>query len=162
VGYRVDERFGGETVTKTAAGRTGDVEGSFVVAGDTVTDTEVIADLTSLRSDRTARDSALRTKGLETERFPEARFTLTEPIDLAGTPEQGASIEAVAIGTLELHGEERDVQLPIEACWTGPTIRLSGSAPIMFADYGIEQIETPIVETADHGVLEFELVFTPA
>lgn len=162
VGYRVEEQFGGETVTKTAAGRTSDVEGSLVVGGDAVTDASVVAQLDALRSDRTARDTALRTKGLETNRFPEARFTLTEPIPLGGLPDRGASVDAEATGTLELHGVEREVVVPIEACWTGPTIRLSGSAPIVFADYGMAPIETPIVKTADHGELEFELVLTPA
>ena len=162
VGYRVDERFGGETLTKTATGRTGDIEGSLVVDGATVRDTTVVAQLDTLRSDRTARDSALRTKGLETSRFPEARFTLTEPIALAADPSRGASIDAVATGTLELHGQQRAVRVPIEACWTGPTIQLSGSAPIVLADFGIDQIQTPIVDIADHGELEFELIFTPS
>ena len=52
--------------------------------------------------------------------------------------------------------------MPVEACWTGATIRVSGSAPIVLADYGIDQVETPIVEIDDHGSLEFELTFVPA
>jgi polyisoprenoid-binding protein YceI len=162
VGYRIEERFGGETVTKTAVGRSGSVEGQVVVEQQAVTDVSVVAQLDELRSDRTARDTALHTKGLETDLFPEARFTLTEPIPLRSLPDRGATIDASATGVLELHGRERAIELPIEACWTGPTIRLSGSAPIVLADYGMEQIETPIVEIADHGELEFELVLTPA
>jgi polyisoprenoid-binding protein YceI len=161
VGYRVDEQFGGETVTKTAVGRTSDVDGTMVVTREGVSEVAVVAHLASLRSDRTARDTALHTKGLETDTFPDARFTLTEPVDLTELPARGTPIDAVATGTLELHGEEHEVAVPIEACWTGPTIRLSGSTPIVFADYGMERIETPIVSTADHGVMELELVFEP-
>ena len=68
----------------------------------------------------------------------------------------------MATGTLELHGQTKTVEIPIDACWTGPTIRLSGRAPILFSDYGIDPIHTPIVDIADHGDLELRLVFTPA
>jgi hypothetical protein len=51
--------------------------------------------------------------------------------------------------------------VPIEACWTGPTIRMSGSLPVVLADYDIPPVETPIVEIDDHGELEFELTFVP-
>jgi polyisoprenoid-binding protein YceI len=161
VGYRVDERFGGATVEKAATGRTGDVEGSLEVTEDAVTAAEVTAHLGGLQSNRTARDTALHTQGLETDEFPDATFTLTEPIPLRPLPEQGEALHAVATGTLELHGQEQAVEIPIDACWTGPTIRLSGSAPILLSDYGIEQIHTPIVDIADHGQLELTLVFTP-
>lgn len=161
VGYRIDERFGGETISKEAAGRTGDIEGDLAIDGSTVTDASIVAQLDSLTSNRTARDTALRTKGLETETFPEAKFTLAEAIELPDVAEVGVPTEANATGTLELHGTERDVIIPIDACWTGPTIRLSGSAPIILADYGIPQIETPIVDIDDRGELEFELTFVP-
>jgi polyisoprenoid-binding protein YceI len=160
VGYRIDERFGGETISKEAAGRTGDVTGSLSSDGTTVTEATVVAQLGSLQSNRTARDTALRTKGLETDTFPEARFTLTEPIPLEA-PAAGQAVEANAAGTLELHGTERDVVVPVEACWTGPTIRMSGSLPVVLADYGIPQVETPIVDIEDRGELEFELTFVP-
>ena len=61
-----------------------------------------------------------------------------------------------------LHGETKAIEVPVEACWAGATIRVSGSAPIVLADYGIDQVETPIVEIDDHGSLEFELTFVPA
>jgi polyisoprenoid-binding protein YceI len=162
VGYRIDERFGGETVTKTATGRTSQVEGSLVIDGDQVTDTSIVANLATLSSNRTARDTAMRVKGLETDQFPDAEFTLTAPITLSPSPTVGVPVDATATGTLTLHGEENEVDVPIEACWTGLTIKLSGSAPIVLADYGIEQVQTPIVDIADHGELEFELVLTPA
>ena len=160
VGYRIEERFGGETISKEAVGRTGEVEGTLASDGTAVTEASVVAQLTSLQSNRTARDTALRTKGLETDTFPEARFTLTEPIVL-DPPEVGVPVQADATGTLELHGTEREVVVPIEACWTGPTIRMSGSLPVVLADYGIPLVETPIVEIDDHGELELELTFVP-
>ena len=47
------------------------------------------ADLTTLASDRTARDTKMTTDGLETDDFPEASFTMSEDATLPGTAGQG-------------------------------------------------------------------------
>ena len=75
VGYRIEELFGGETIKKTAVGRTPDVTGSMTVDASTISDVSIEADLTTLASDRTARDTKMTTDGLETDEFPEATFT---------------------------------------------------------------------------------------
>ena len=75
---------------------------------------------------------------------------------------KGDAVKATVSGELELHGETKAVEVPVEACWTGATIRVTGSAPVVLADYGIDQVETPIVEIDDHGSFEFELTFVPA
>lgn len=161
VGYRMDETFAGETITKEAAGRTPEVEGRIEIDGDRVTSARVVAQLDALRSDRTARDSALRTRGLETDRFPEATFTLTEAIGLGADPARGEAVATTAVGTLDLHGVSRPVEIALEACWTGPSIRLSGATDLVLADHGIEPISSAIVEIAEEGVLELELTLEP-
>ena len=70
VGYRIQELFGGETIKKTAVGRTPDVTGSMTVAGTSISEVTIEADMTTLASDRTARDTKMTTDGLETERLP--------------------------------------------------------------------------------------------
>lgn len=162
VGYRIEELFGGETIKKTAVGRTADVSGTMTVDGSAISDVTIDADLSTLASGRTARDSKMRTDGLETDEFPDAAFTSTEPATIPAAPATGRAVKATVTGDLELHGETRSVRVPVEACWTGTTIRVSGSAPVVLADYGIEQVETPIVEIDDHGSFEFELTFVPA
>ena len=105
----------------------------------------------------------MTTDGLETDDFPEASFTMSRATaTLPAPPAKGRAVKATVPGDLELHGETKAVDVPVEACWTGATIRVSGSAPIVLADYGIDQVETPIVEIDDHGSLEFELTFVPA
>lgn len=163
VGYRVDEVFAGDTVTVTATGRTPAVEGSLTVEGDEVTAADLTADMTQLASDQERRDSALATRGIETAEFPEATFTLTEPVALPAAPERGADVEATAVGDLTLHGVTQPVEIAVEARWDGPTISIAGSAPVAFADYDIDVIDIPgFVRTSDNGTLEFQLVFAPA
>lgn len=162
VGYRAKELFAGETVTKTATGRTAEVTGELTVAGGQVTTAQVTADLSALESDQERRDAALRTRGLETEQFPEATFVLDEPIAL-GDPAEGKEVTASASGTLTLHGTAKPVDIDLQARWDGATITVAGSAPIVFADHDIDVIEIPgFVTTEDNGTLELQLVFQPA
>lgn len=162
VGYRVDELFAGETISKTAAGRTPAVTGQVVIADGSVTEATFTADVTKLTSDKSQRDAAIGSRGLQTERFPEATFTLTEPIQLSD-PVEGQEVSVEATGNLTLHGVTKPVTLDLTAKWTGSAITVAGSAPIAFADYGMDVIEIPgFVTTEDHGTLELQLVLEPA
>jgi len=163
VGYRVDELFAGDTLSVTATGRTPAVEGTLTVDGTTVTAAELTADVTQLASDQARRDAALATRGLETDQFPEATFTLTEPLELPSPPERDAPVTATAAGELTLHGVAAPVEVQVEARWDGPTISVAGSTPITFADHGMEPIDIPgFVRTEGTGTMELQLVFVPA
>ena len=163
VGYRVRELFAAATVKRTATGRTPTVRGTMSVSGRTISSAQVSADLTGLTSDQARRDSAIRERGLETSRFPEATFTLTAPITLASTPARGTSYRVTATGDLTLHGVTRSVAVPLEARWNGSSISVAGSAPVVFGDYAIATPNVPgLVETEDRGTLELQLLFVPA
>ena len=163
VGYRIQELFGGQTIEKTATGRTPAVEGTVVIDATSVTDATFTADLTQLASDEARRDAAVGSRGLETETFPEATFTLTAPIDLPGTVNMDEEIAVSATGDLTLHGVTKPVTLELTAKWVGDAITVAGSAPIVLADFGMETIEIPaFVTVADNGVLELQLVLQPA
>lgn len=159
VGYRIQELFAGETVEKTAVGRSPAVEGTMVVEGTTVTAVDVTADLAQLSSDSDRRDAQVRTRGIETDRFPEATFVLTEPLDLGGEPTVGEAITATARGELTLHGVTRPVEVALEARWNGEVVDVVGSLPIVLADHGIEAIDNGFVAIADEGEMELQLTF---
>ena len=65
-----------------ATGRTNNVTASMTIDGTTVSDVTVTADLRDLTSDNSFRDGRIRSDGLESDQFPEAKFVLTEPITL--------------------------------------------------------------------------------
>ena len=162
VGYRIDELFGGQTVKKTAAGRTPAVTGTVVIEGSTIESATFTADVTKLASDDPRRDGALGSRGLQTETFPEATFTLTEPIELSAAPTEGEEITVSATGDLTLHGTTKPVTLDLTAKWSGSAITVAGSAPIVLADFGMEAIDIAnVVTTDDHGILELQLVLQP-
>ena len=155
VGYRVREEFASIGV-KDAVGRTPDVSGSVDVEGDTITAAKLDADLSTLVSDEARRDDALRERGIETDRFPTASFELTEPVELSRT-------KTTTPGTLTLHGETQPIEVTLRSQRIGDsTIELAGSAPIAFADFGIEPPSVAgVVTVEDHGVLEFKIRLRP-
>lgn len=158
-GYRIQELFGGETVKKTATGRTPAVEGTLTVAGDRITAVVITADLTQLESGESRRDSSQRNGGLQTATFPTATFTLTEPITLPAAPAEGQTVEVDAVGDLTLHGVTRQVTIPLQASFTGGRINVAGGAPIVLADFQIEPPDTPFVRVDDNGEFEVQLAF---
>ena len=88
VGYRVDEVLFGQSAE--AVGRTEDVTGSLSVAGTSITEAELTADMTTVTSDEDRRDEQFNDRIMETATFPTATFALTEPIELGSRPEKRA------------------------------------------------------------------------
>ena len=152
VGYRVNEEYLGIGV-RTAVGRTSAVTGSLTVDGDLVETADLTADMRQVRSDQARRDDTLRYRGIETDRYPTARFTLTAPLAIAAR-------ERHARGTLTLHGRRAAIDVGVRGQRVaGGRLELVGSAPIEFARFGIQPPSVAgIVTVRDHGVLEFHLV----
>ena len=162
VGYRVQEELASIGAT-TAVGRTPEVTGSLTISGTTVTAVEVTADLTALQSDERNRDRQLNRQGIETGTFPTATFVLTSPIELGSIPADGTAIEAVATGDLTLHGVTNSVQVALQAKLSGDTIIVTGSLPIVFADYDIAKPTSfNVLTIADEGIMELQLFFSRA
>lgn len=156
VGYRVREEFASIGVAD-AVGRTGDVTGTAEVDGNRITAAELEADMTTLVSDESRRDDALRERGIETARFPQAQFSLTEPV---GLTRRNQTVR----GELTLHGETQTIAVRVSAQrLDGDTIELAGSAPIAFGDFAIEPPSVAgVVTVEDEGTLEFKLRLRPA
>jgi polyisoprenoid-binding protein YceI len=159
VGYRVREQLAILPAPSDAVGRTTAVDGELDISGLEITKVDVTADLTQLTSDRSQRDERIHTIGLETNAFPEARFTLTEPIAFQAQPANGETISAGATGDLALHGVTNQVCVPVQATLTGDTIRVLGSVDVVIADYGMEAPNFGFVSTEDNGTIEFQLDF---
>jgi polyisoprenoid-binding protein YceI len=142
-------------------GRTSGLEGGLLIAGTTISDVSIVADMTQLQSDSSRRDGALENRGLETATFPSASFELIDPIDLGSRPAEGDTITATASGALTLHGETLPIELPIEGQLVdADTIVVVGSVDIAFADWGIEApVGLSVLSIADIGTIEMQLTF---
>ena len=160
VGYRIQEQLA-NVGGNTAVGRTPNATGTLTLQGSTITAATISADLTELKSDDDRRDGQLSRQGLQTSQFPTATFTLTSPIDLGSVPADGQTITATAHGQLTLHGQTRDVDIPISAKRSGFVVVVSGSWPIVLADYGIPKPNSfAVLSIADQGTMEFQIFFS--
>ncbi len=164
VGYRIGEELA-NIGTATAVGRTSDIIATLEFDGSEIMSVVIEADLRTLRSDQSFRDSALRTRGLESDTYPFATFTLTESIPIADLP---ASAEVVRVecvrGTLELHGVTNEVCIALEGQLVdGELVVVVGSTEIALADY---EIEPPtgfrVLSIEEVGLMEFQIVFERA
>lgn len=127
----------------TAVGRTPAVSGGIELDGITLSEATFTADLTELVSDESRRDDAIQ-RALETATFPEATFTLTEPVDLT------------------VHGVTRPVEVPLQVSLTGGAAVVTGSFDVAFADYGVNVPTAPVVlSVEDSGVVGLQLFLSP-
>jgi polyisoprenoid-binding protein YceI len=163
VGYRVREQLASLGSPNEAVGRSNAVTGTMEVAGDTVEQVRIEADLTQLTSDEGRRDNAIRQRGLESARYPTATLELAEPIQLASTPVQGQDIRGQGTGRLTVHGVTREVDLDLTGRWSGSTIQVVGQLPVKMTDYQIEPPRFgPVVSIEDSLAVDFNLVFERA
>lgn len=160
VGYRVTEKLFANISETEATGRTDNVEASMTIDGTTVKDVTVTADLRDLTSDNSFRDGRIKSEGLESDEFPEAKFVLTQPITLSAVPAAGETINTEAVGEFTLHGVTKSVTIPLEGRWDGKQVQVVGSLAISFDDYGVSAPSAPAVASVDdHGEMELQLFF---
>jgi len=157
-GYRIKELLFGQSAE--AVGRTGNVDGALTLSGTKVETADISIDLASVTSDRSQRDNQFRNRIMNVTQYPTATFKLTQPIDLATLPADGATISVPATGDLTLHGTTKTVTTTLSAKRTGGTIEVNGTIPVVFADYGIPNPSLGPAQTEDHGEIEFLIAFT--
>ena len=160
-GYQVKEQFAG-IGGHTAVGRTPKVNGSMTLTGGSVSDVQITADLSALKSDDARRDGELGDLGIQTNTFPSAVFKTTQPVVLT-LPAEGKIVSVTANGTLTLHGVTKPIQIALEAQRQGGIVAVSGSTNLVFADYGFQgPTSLVVVSVEDHGIMEMHLLFTHA
>jgi polyisoprenoid-binding protein YceI len=152
-GYRVKEVLFGQSTE--AVGRTSTVTGTMTIANETVTQGSFSVDLRTVTSDESQRDRQFQGPIMHTSQFPMATFELTSPIDLGTLPADKVQVTYQATGKFTLHGTTKSVQIPLTARRNGANIEVSGTIPVVFADYGIANPSNSAAKTEDNGVVEF-------
>ena len=159
-GYRFDEELVG-IGGNTAVGRTPDVSGTMTVADGAVAGVDVEVDLTTLDSDSDRRDGALRSRGLESDRFPTATFRLTDRVPLPAGLTDGERATVAPTGELTIHGVTNEAAVELQAELQGDTAVVVGRAPITLADYGIDPpTGLSVLSISGDGTFEFQLFFS--
>ncbi len=158
VGYRVNEVLAGQN--NIAVGRTGDISGTMTIKGTTVTAASFTVAMDTIKSDESERDVQFNGRIMDTAAYPTGTLTLTAPISLSPLPAEGVIRRYHATADLTLHGHTRSVTFTLEAERADGEIDVSGSIPILFADWDISNPSfAPFVTTQNHGELEFLIRF---
>jgi polyisoprenoid-binding protein YceI len=155
-GYRVKEILFGQSAE--AVGRTSSVTGQIVVDGATVSSGSFEVDMTSVTSNESRRDNQFRGRIMDVANHPTSTFVLSQPIDLAPLPADGQEVTVKATGKLTLRGATKTVTVDLTAQRTASSIRVAGTVPIVFSEWGIPNPTAGPAQTENHGVMEFLLV----
>jgi polyisoprenoid-binding protein YceI len=155
--YRVNESING--FDTTAVGETNHISGSLTIDVNRVRGAGLTVDMTTFHSPESRRDGQFNGRVMNVKTFPTATFNITQPIQLPTVPAEGKTVEATATGDLTLRGTTKPVTFVLQATIKNGRIGIIGTIPILFADYGIPNPSAGTVTTADHGELEFIVVF---
>lgn len=150
-GYRLAEVLSGEQFT--VVGRTDQVTGAVVIADGMLTGARVVVDADSISTDEAARDAYFR-RALDTSTYPQAVFTLTEPVDVSAVAWSPDAVTLVAIGTLELHGVTRRVTADLQVQRTADGVEVVGEVPVTLTDFDLPAPDLGWVTVQPAGVVE--------
>ncbi len=114
------------------------------------------------------RDSNILTHFFEATRFPLARFEL-ENVDPELLPPAGGSRSLTVTGTLELHGSQFTLPVPIRVSREASGFRVQSSGPLLInaADFGMERQIQVLKAVCGHETLsatipiQVDLLFVP-
>lgn len=158
-GFRVDEVLN-SIGDFTAVGRTADVAGSIELSNTALVAATVEVTMSTLRTDNSFRDGRIY-GALNTSEYPKATFTLAEPVELPAGMADGEPFSGSAEGDLTIKGITNRVTFDLQAQLVGDIIVAVGSSDVVFSDYGVTAPTAPVVVSVeDHGIMEFQLLFT--
>jgi polyisoprenoid-binding protein YceI len=161
VGYRVNEVLAGQN--NVAVGRTSDISGSMTIRSGSVTAASFTVRMATIKSDQSQRDAQFNGRIMDTSAYQTGTLTLTQPIALGSLPAGGVIRTYHATANLTLHGRTSPVTFTLQAERTSAGAEVSGSIPIVFADWGISNPSfSGFVTTQNHGLLEFLIRFSHA
>jgi polyisoprenoid-binding protein YceI len=155
-GFRVQVTEVG--TAKDSVGRTKAVAGNIAISANRVTSARFRVDLSTVKVAGKAAPQFV--SSLETQRYPRATFTLTQPTTLSSTLRSGETVMGKVTGQLAMHGASRPVTFTVSERRDGPSLQIAGSTPIAFTDWGIKGPKGYgfLGSVADHGMAEVLLV----
>jgi polyisoprenoid-binding protein YceI len=158
VGYRVNEVLAGQN--NVAVGRTSSVSGDMTISDTTVTAASFTVPMATIHSDQSERDAQFDGRIMDTAAYPTGTLTLTSPIAIGAVPADGVIKTYQVTAKLTLHDHTRSVAFTLQAERTAAGIEISGSIPVLFANWGIANPSFgSFVTTQNHGQLEFLVKF---
>ncbi len=163
--YEVGETlFNQNNRFQVAVGRTQGIAGDVLVDFAQPANSqigELVIDVSQFTSDQSRRDNFIRRSGLESSRYPNARF-VTRAIE--GLPAQVAAGDQATFtisGDLTVREITRTVTWSVTLTLEEDQLVGSASTEILMSDFGVGPIQLPILATEDLVKLFFDFVALP-
>lgn len=160
--YRVQEQFVGINFPSDAVATSPTVAGTLVIAPDgsiVTAQSKLTIDLRALKSDQDQRDNFVRTRTLETDKFPYAEFapTRVEGIPVM-IPTQG-QVGFTLTGNMTIHGVTKEVVFKgIATFGRDSTVNGRAKTDFTFATFGLTKPAIGRLMSVDDKI-ELEVVF---
>lgn len=139
--YSIDEVFLNENNRlNTAVGKTNQVQGSLVLNFTNPAASQLgtfTVDISTLRSDSSRRDRAIRERWLESARYPLATFVAREIRNFPPDPKEGEPISFQIVGDLTLKQTTREQVWDVTATLNGDILTGTATTFLLLADYNI-------------------------
>lgn len=166
VQYSVEETFiNDNNRLATAIGRTSEVNGTLNLNFDdpaSSTFGEFTVDISTLRSDSSRRDNAIRRQWLESSTYPLATFVVRGVEGFPPNPQPGQDISFKLLGDLTVRTTTRAVTWDVTARLDNETLSGTATTFILMADFGVEPPDIAgILRVKDGVTLTLNFVMLP-
>ena len=160
--YFADEQLASLPLPSTAKGTT-TITGTFHLnadgtALDTTQPSTFEVDLSGLSSDKSMRDRRVQTT-LDTATYPTATFTATSATGFDPSVAAGQEQTLVLVGTLDLHGVQKQITWDVKARKQGGVITALATVTFPFEDFNLSPPNIGgFVSVEDHITLQVQIV----
>lgn len=156
-GYTVNEVLRGEPVT--VVGTTGAVTGEADFSGTTLESARFEVEVASLATDSGQRDNQARSASiLDSQKYPVATLSLSEPVDLADIPADGSTATVSMEIDLTVKGTTVTSPVEVTVLRSGDRLVTSGAVPLPWSEVGVVPPDLGFVKVEPEGTVDFLVV----
>jgi polyisoprenoid-binding protein YceI len=123
----------------------GSIEADPLSGGGWDVRARIVVPSASMRTGNRLRDRTLREKVLETARYPEIVFELRQFTGDHSQIRPGQTFPVQVVGDLTVHGKTATVQLPVDVSVFPTAVVLTGSFPVHWKAFGLQDPSFPVV-----------------
>jgi polyisoprenoid-binding protein YceI len=116
---------------------------------------EVVVDLTSGVTGNSSRDRKMHDEVLESQRYPEAVFTLER---FEGHPSLQGESEVAVRGRMKIHGGEHELVVPVRAQLKDRQVTATTRFEVPYVKWGMKDPGTALLSVKDRVVVEVRAI----
>lgn len=153
--------FSVTTSKETVNFENGTVKGNWVIntADPSKMSAEAAVGIDALQSGNSQRDGHIKGADyLNAQSFPEAKFTLKSIDNFPKEWKEGEKVSFNMTGTLTVKDKSKDVTFKTDAVYNQGVINLGGSTVVTFADFGMKNPHTVVLDTQNDVKITLSLI----